>query len=196
MLGKGGDYPVSTLCVPVPGALFHHAVKVLFHFLYGLLLLCGVHSVTHAQQPEKTSPPSSGVAPLTGKPRVEVELPQVLIARFFGLLQKGDIEQAYDQLTRGTRIAGRPDDLKTLKTKTVEAVKLFGAIRGYELIEVKNRGERLTRMTYFSLGADFPLRWRFYFYRPDNDWLLIDIRVDDRLISMFEDEREAGPLGP
>jgi hypothetical protein len=41
--------------------------------------------------------------------------------------------------------------------------------------------------TLLSLGKEFPLRWRFYFYKPMDTWKLIDIRVDDRLAAMFDE---------
>ena len=48
--------------------------------------------------------------------------PEKIIARFFSYLQRKEVDQAYDQLTRGTKIAERAEDVKTLKTKTKEAV--------------------------------------------------------------------------
>jgi hypothetical protein len=80
--------------------------------------------------------------------------------------------------------------LKTLKAKTREAIEVFGAISGYELVDSKNVGTRLLRRTYLSLGRDFPLRWRFYFYKSENVWRLIDLRVDDRLAGMFDETDE------
>ena len=69
-------------------------------------------------------------------------------------------------------------------------MELFGSIRGYELIESKTVGSNLLRRTYISLGRDFPLRWRFYFYRASADWRLVDLRVDDRLSGIFEEPEE------
>ena len=65
---------------------------------------------------------------------------------------------------KGTKIADRPKDITTLKGKTTEAVALFGQVQGYEILETKLVGAHLARFTCLSLGKDFPLRWRFYFY--------------------------------
>lgn len=113
-----------------------------------------------------------------------------IAANFFGLLQKGELDQAYDTLTRGSKIAERPEELKALKAKTKEAVEVFGAVLGYEIVESKPIGTRLLRRTYISLGKEFPLRWRLYFYKSENVWRLIDLRVDDRLAGMFEEADE------
>jgi hypothetical protein len=109
---------------------------------------------------------------------------------FFGLIQQGDIDAAYFGLTRGSKIAERPEELRSLKTKTKEAVEVFGAVHGYDLVESKPVGERLVRATYLSLGHEYPLRWRFYFYKSETVWRLIDLRVDDKLSGIFEESPE------
>ena len=118
------------------------------------------------------------------------EEPEKIVARFFSYLQRKDVDTAYDQLTRATKIAERAEDVKTLKTKTREAINVFGAIGGYEIVMKKAVGERLVRYTVVSLGKEFPLRWRFYFYKPAEAWKLIDMRVDDRLAAMFDEVGE------
>ena len=113
--------------------------------------------------------------------------PEKIIARFFSYLQRKEVDQAYDQLTRGTKIAERAEDVKTLKTKTKEAINVFGPILGHDSVVKKNVGTRLVSYTMLSLGKEFPLRWRFYFYKPVDTWKLIDLRVDDRLAAMFDE---------
>ena len=70
------------------------------------------------------------------------------------------------------------------------ATVFLTAVIGYELVESKNVGVRLLRRTYVSVGKEFPLRWRFYFYKPDLAWRLIDLRVDDRLPGIFDEPDE------
>ena len=113
-----------------------------------------------------------------------------MAAEFFGSLEKGQIDEAYANLTKGSKIIEKPEDLRVLKQKTKEAIEVFGAIQGYELVETKPVGTKLMRRTYLSLGAEYPLRWRFYFYLANNRWRLIDLRVDDRLTGMFDEPRE------
>lgn len=85
-------------------------------------------------------------------------------------------------------MADKPEDVATLKSKTRDAVRIFGAIQGCELVVIKNVGTHLMCATYLSLGKSFPLRWKFYFYKSDKIWRLIDIRVDDRLVDMFDEK--------
>lgn len=124
--------------------------------------------------------------------------PAQIVHTFFHLLGQGDIDAAYTSLTKGSKIAERPDEIRTLKAKTKEAVEFFGTVHGYDLVDSKPVGERLVRATYISLGHDFPLRWRFYFYKSEEIWRLIDMRVDDKLSGIFEepDEPRAGEGRP
>jgi hypothetical protein len=137
---------------------------------------------TPAPAPAAAAPPT----PLPGG----LDEPGQAAAAFFISLQGGKIDEAYANLTRGSKIGERPDELQSLKTKTGEAIQVFGSIQGYELVETKAVGENLMRRTYLSLGRDFPLRWRFYFYRTGGKWRLVDLRVDDRLGGMFEEQEE------
>jgi hypothetical protein len=115
---------------------------------------------------------------------------------FFTLLGKNLVEQAYANLTRGSKIADRPEELQTLKARTNDAIQIFGTIHGHELLESKQVGAHLLRRTYLSLGHDFPLRWRFYYYKTGDQWRLVDLRVDDRLSAVFEEPDEAAAPAP
>jgi hypothetical protein len=154
-------------------------------------------AVAFAQNPPAKPKPniigSEGAAPAkpaapAPEPVTEPETPERTIARFFLYLQRKEVDQAYDQLTRGTKIAEHAEDVKMLKSKTKDALAFFGAISGFEIIDTKKVGERLISYRVISLGKDFPLLWRFYFYKPFDSWRLIDMRVEDRLTEMFEEK--------
>ena len=153
-----------------------------------------VPETTAAPAPTATSPATPGTTPPAASaeatPPTEGEAPEVTVGRFFAYLQRKEVDVAYDQLTKGTKIADRADDVKMLKSKTKDAIALFGAVAGFELVNRKTVGERLVSYTYVSLGKEFPLRWRFYFYKPQENWKLIDLRVDDRLSAIFDEPEE------
>ncbi|HEV7867917.1 MAG TPA: hypothetical protein VGO90_09565 [Chthoniobacteraceae bacterium] len=143
--------------------------------------------------PEKEKPTDTRAASGSSPAAITGAVPQgpaQIVHTFFGLIQQGDIDAAYFGLTRGSKIAERPEELRSLKTKTKEAVEVFGAVHGYDLVESKPVGERLVRATYLSLGHEYPLRWRFYFYKTETVWRLIDLRVDDKLSGIFEESPE------
>jgi len=151
------------------------------------LILLVLAAAAHAQDK-----PALVVSPNVTTTQVVTAAPSALdasvtgtIEQFFKNLQEQKIEEAYDQLTKGTKIAEKTQDVTTLKEKTRQAVELFGEITGAEQVDVEKVGTRLLSATYLSLGKSLPLRWRFYFYKGEDVWRLIDIRVDDRLMDMF-----------
>ncbi|MGB8354641.1 MAG: hypothetical protein WCD79_12180 [Chthoniobacteraceae bacterium] len=166
----------------------HHLQKYLLLPAALLFLSLGSGLGQTAKQPLITVPESHS-SPADVKPSPSVDK---LVDTFFTLLAKNQIDQAYDQLTAGTEIAKKTGDVGLLKSKTTEAIKMFGAVKGYELVAIKNVGTHLMCATYLSIGESLPLRWKLYFYKSDQTWRLIDIRVDDRLVDMF-DERNPHP---
>jgi hypothetical protein len=169
-------------------------MKRILAFLIAWLPAVGVFAQIPVSPPGFKPP----VLPAAGEPVVatavpaepEADGPEKIIARFFSYLQRKEVDQAYDQLTRGTKIAERAEDVKTLKAKTTEAINVFGPILGYDSVLQKHVGARLVSYTAISLGKEFPLRWRFFFYKPQETWRLIDLRVDDRLSAMFDEPEE------
>lgn len=119
--------------------------------------------------------------------------PARLIDMFFLALQADKVEPAYDAITRGTIIAERAQDIASLKARTREALDGYGPLRGYEVIDDLAVGKNLLRRTCLSLNQDLPLRWRFYFYKSGGVWRLVDLRVDDGLVELFEDAARKRP---
>jgi len=147
----------------------------------------------------ETQPAAEATPALSATPsevsRSEPRAVAEAVQNFFTQLQAGQVDTAYDQLLKGTKIADSPSDVTMLKNKTREAIKAFGAIGGYDFVKVERVGRHLQCATCLSLGKDFPLRWRFYFYEAGEIWRLIDIRISDRLVDMF-DEPVAVPSNP
>ncbi len=167
------------------------------------IALCLIATAQDGRKP-KASPAVPAAAPASSDPAPAVpdapveadDTPANVVARFFATLQRAtppankEVDQAYEVLTKGTKIAERADDVKTLKSKTKDAITVFGVIGGYDVSATKKVGGRLMSITCVSLGKEFPLRWRFYFYKPRDAWKLIDLRVDDRLAAMFDEPDE------
>lgn len=111
---------------------------------------------------------------------------------FFATLQKGEVAEAFDALTKNSELANKTAEMDGLKTKTREGMDLVGGVKSAEVVKVEPAGAHLVRVTYLAYGSKFPLRWLFYFYEVDQVWRLIDLRVDDSLVRMFG-EQEATP---
>ena len=110
---------------------------------------------------------------------------------FFLALKDGQVDAAYDALVKGTIIAERREDVSGLKRRTQEALDSYGPVSGYETVDEKIVGTSLLRHTCISLNSDLPLRWRFYFYKSEGAWKLVDLRVDDALVELFEEAGRA-----
>jgi hypothetical protein len=67
-----------------------------------------------------------------------------------------------------------------------KAISEYGAVQRFDIVDSRQVGGSLMRVTALSIGADYPLRWRFYFYKSTGDWRLLDLRVDDGLAGMFD----------
>lgn len=143
-----------------------------------------------AKTPDPAIPAAIPVAPGIPVRKATGDECMDLAGSFFDSLAKNLIDDAYVNLTRGSKIADRPQELGNLKQKTREAISLFGDIKGFEVIENKAVGTTLRRYTIVSFGRDFPLRWRFYFYHVDQQWRLIDLHVDDRLNAIFSEDAD------
>jgi hypothetical protein len=113
--------------------------------------------------------------------------PSETIDMFFLGLKAGQVDAAYDGLVKGSIIADRREDVTALKDRTRRALDNFGPISGYEVLEERTVGSTLLRRTCISFNSDLPLRWRFYFYKAQGMWKLVDLRVDDGLVELFEE---------
>src|SRR5687768_15700434 len=60
-------------------------------------------------EPAPAAAPTPAPAP-EAIPAVPAETPEATVARFFAALQRKEVDGAYDQLTKGTKIAERADD--------------------------------------------------------------------------------------
>lgn len=113
--------------------------------------------------------------------------PTELLQRFFEALKADKLDEAYEGLAKNTLIATKAENLQQLKKRTRDALDNFGPVKGYEVVETIEIGSSLFRQTCISLNEDLPLRWRFYFYRAENKWKIVDLRVDDGIVELFDD---------
>jgi len=113
--------------------------------------------------------------------------PADLLQRFFEDLKADKLDAAYEGLAKNTLVASKAENLEQLKKRTRDALDNFGPVKGYEIVDTLEIGNALFRQTCISLNEDLPLRWRFYFYRSENKWKLVDLRVDDGIVELFDE---------
>jgi len=172
-------------------------MRTLICGLISALLLSVAAAQTNSEPKNRMtfdSPPISPGVP-TPPPAPALNPPQTL-ERFFSYLKTEKIQEAYDSLVSGTILGERKEDVDALKNKTQQALDSYGSISGYEVIDTLNAGKNLMRYTCISLNQDLPLRWRFYFYNGPNGWRLVDLRIDDGLVELFESIKQRPPPAP
>lgn len=123
---------------------------------------------------------------VTASPPPPPEEIQKTLTAFFNLLKQDKIDDAYALILANTRIKGREDDVRGLKKQTRDAINTYGPILGFEIVEQRRVGLSLLQITCLSWAENFPLRWRFSYYRPGDKWRMLDIFVDDRVSELFE----------
>lgn len=164
-------------------------MRTLFCLL--LVSLVSVHAQTANEEPRKSLvfPPGAKEpqASPTPAPKISNRTPSETLDTFFLSLKAGQVDAAYDALTRNTIIADRREDVTALKEKTKQALDSYGPANGYEVVDEQTVGTMLMRRTCISLNDFLPLRWRFYFYKSGGEWRLVDLRVDDALVELFEE---------
>ncbi|HEY5792974.1 MAG TPA: hypothetical protein VIS74_06730 [Chthoniobacterales bacterium] len=169
-------------------------------------LLCGLLSAlllsaAHAQTPKDAKnrfvfDPGATTPQTPAPPPAPALTPPQTLESFFNLLKQEKISPAYDGLVAGTILGERKEDVEALKNKTQQAIDSYGSLSGYEIIDTLTAGKNLLRYTCISLNEDLPLRWRFYFYNGPKGWRLVDLRIDDGLVELFESIKQRNPPAP
>lgn len=108
--------------------------------------------------------------------------PKLIVENFLTDIQKGKISEAYDKLFVGSNIAtAKPQAVTTLKHQTKTGLPLYGKILGFEMVHHEQLSASLTRLVYVLKLERLPTIWQFYFYKPANNWILINVKFNDKL---------------
>jgi len=69
----------------------------------------------------------------------------------------------------------------------IEKVKPdYGELVGYTLVQEKHVKNVVLQYTYLLRFEKHALRWRFFFYRPDKEWVFNEFKVDNKLTELFD----------
>ena len=122
-------------------------------------------------------------APL-GAAEAPPELAQ-MCSTFFNQLRDNKVNEAYASLLEGSKIAAKLEDVSKLQDRTTVMIQNYGAVRGYDLVNVEFVGKSLCRMTYLTRSDVAPVRWRIVFYRPADRWRVFNLQIDDAVMEFF-----------
>ncbi len=101
---------------------------------------------------------------------------------FFKMVLAGQISNAYDQLFAGSPITTqKPQAINALKRQTSTVLPLYGRILGFEKIKEEEIGKSIMRLLYVLKLEMMPTVWEFYFYKPADNWYLVNVKFNDEL---------------
>ncbi|MDR0532812.1 MAG: hypothetical protein LBH01_02555 [Verrucomicrobiales bacterium] len=107
---------------------------------------------------------------------------QIKMEKFFLSIQNRAIDNAFNDITKGSSLDGSGEQISAFISKTNLALANFGAMKQYELFDNRPLGKNLRLLTYLSTLELQTLRWQFVFtVDKDNKWNLLTIRVDDQI---------------
>jgi len=109
------------------------------------------------------------------------QTPQQIVEKFLSGIQKGKISESYDELFKGSNIlTAKPQAVTTLKHQTKTGLPLYGKVLGFEKIHNEQLSKSLARLVYVLKVERHPTIWQFYFYKPYDQWVLINVKFNDQ----------------
>lgn len=110
--------------------------------------------------------------------------PDVVADSFFGSLKAGQTGKAYQDLWRGTIMDRKQADVDYVITQTDVALKAYGQMADWELMEDEVLSPSFRIRTYllrFDQGALF---FKLQFYRAPKGWTVLNLDFRDRYAAL------------
>lgn len=134
--------------------------------------------------------------PLSAAPDETKEKDSVLsvldarVAQFLEGVSLGQSHSAFADLLSGSQLLKQTDSLKELVARTNDLETKYGKYRAFEQVSAKRVGSDLVLMRYLYKCENFPVVWRFTFYRTPSSgetrtkngaWRVVAVRFDTDL---------------
>jgi hypothetical protein len=103
-------------------------------------------------------------------------------------ISKGNIEAGI-QLTKPYLVVPEHEFLALIDQMKMQQPTInqrFGKTISVEVAAIEEVGESLMLVLYLQKFDRHVLRWKFYFYKPRNEWVLNTFTFDDQIHSMFQ----------
>lgn len=111
--------------------------------------------------------------------------------RFFTLYAK-DPAQAIDYAFSTNQWMDRKiDEVANLKNTLKNLVDLCGDYYGYEMLSEKTAGQHIKLVTFIVKYAREPIRFTFFFYKPNDKWQLNNFSYDENIDQDLEEATRA-----
>ncbi len=107
--------------------------------------------------------------------------------KFIELLRQSKQDEAFDSMFSTNKwISPESDQVKALRSKLSQDIKLVGEYKYFELLSEQKVGERWSRVTYAIGFERQPIIFTFDLYKPDDNWIISSFTYNMKLSLMLE----------
>jgi len=107
--------------------------------------------------------------------------PEKIAANFFDTLIKGDAAKAVDDFfSSNQKFKEKIQALQLLKSQLGTVTQLYGTPYAVELVSVEDLTPSLQRRVYITKHEWIPITWEMYFYRPQSEWVTVQLLLVDQ----------------
>lgn len=118
--------------------------------------------------------------------------PQKIIDEFFTLYKNKGVDTSLDYLFGTNKwMDNSKDQIEGVKLKLNGTLKLLGQHYGYDLITKKSVGNNYWLYTFMVRYDRQPLRFSIMFYKPNDQWRMLNFSYDDNLDDELEEASKA-----
>jgi hypothetical protein len=118
--------------------------------------------------------------------------PQKIIDEFFKLYKEKNSDASLDYLFGTNKwMNNSKEQIESVKLKLNNTLKLLGEYQGYNLITKKSVTDHLSLYTFMVRYDRQPLRFSILFYKPNDQWRLMNFSYDDNLGGELEEAAKA-----
>jgi len=99
---------------------------------------------------------------------------------FFEAMVKKDYRNGLEKFMLNSPISRKDNDFANILRELGKAIDLYGAIKGYEIVDFKIAGSSFFKVSIIGLHPRFPTRWEIIFYRSPTIGLIVtNFKLDD-----------------
>lgn len=118
--------------------------------------------------------------------------PQKMIDEFFNQYKNKSADAALDYIFGTNKwMDNSKDQIESVKFKLNGTLKLLGDYQGYDLITKKSVGDHYSLYSFMVRYDRQPLRFSILFYKPNDQWRLMNFSYDDNLDDELEEAAKA-----
>lgn len=153
-----------------------------------IILIITLPIIIQGQEPPRIGSTEEGYSNIPEFAGIPLEI-ENKCTEFFKLIKAKRNKKAFEDLLEDSPISDRTSQVTNLIRASEQTTKFYGEMMGYEPVSSEVISNSLVRVRYIALHETYPMRWIFTYYKaPQGDWIIINIKFDDKIESFFSDE--------